>query len=234
VTRGATDARVTLALDASTYVGTVAVLRGRALAAHGDARMRGEDEERLLPAVVATLHAAGCTVPDVARVVCGGGPGSFTSLRIAAAIAKGIAAGNSAVRDEDVPLYPVSSLALIVAGARPALAPGRYVALLDAMRGERYAAVYDVGADGAVRDVERLGRIAEGGIAAECARFGARAIGPRESLAFAPHAHGVAALLDQVIAGGPVPLDGWEPDYGRLAEAQVKWEAAHGRPLSSA
>ena len=28
-----------------------------------------------------------------------------------------------------------------------------------------------------------------------------------------------------------VDLDRWEPDYGRLAEAQVKWEATHGRPL---
>jgi len=29
----------------------------------------------------------------------------------------------------------------------------------------------------------------------------------------------------------PVDLASWEPDYGRLAEAQVRWEAAHGRPL---
>jgi tRNA threonylcarbamoyladenosine biosynthesis protein TsaB len=28
-----------------------------------------------------------------------------------------------------------------------------------------------------------------------------------------------------------VSLDGWEPEYGRLAEAQVKWEAEHGREL---
>jgi tRNA threonylcarbamoyladenosine biosynthesis protein TsaB len=26
----------------------------------------------------------------------------------------------------------------------------------------------------------------------------------------------------------------WEPEYGRLAEAQVRWEAAHGRPLPNA
>jgi tRNA threonylcarbamoyladenosine biosynthesis protein TsaB len=25
----------------------------------------------------------------------------------------------------------------------------------------------------------------------------------------------------------------WEPNYGRLAEAQVKWEAAHGRALTA-
>jgi hypothetical protein len=27
-------------------------------------------------------------------------------------------------------------------------------------------------------------------------------------------------------------LDDWEPTYGRPAEAQVRWEAAHGRSLS--
>jgi tRNA threonylcarbamoyladenosine biosynthesis protein TsaB len=29
----------------------------------------------------------------------------------------------------------------------------------------------------------------------------------------------------------PAPLDQWEPGYGRLAEAQVQWEARHGVPL---
>jgi len=27
---------------------------------------------------------------------------------------------------------------------------------------------------------------------------------------------------------GPVSLADWEPSYGRLAEAQAKWEAVHG------
>jgi tRNA threonylcarbamoyladenosine biosynthesis protein TsaB len=48
-----------------------------------------------------------------------------------------------------------------------------------------------------------------------------------------PHARGAAAMLDHIIAFGRRPLDTWEPDYGRLAEAQVKWEATHGRPLTS-
>ena len=39
-------------------------------------------------------------------------------------------------------------------------------------------------------------------------------------------------MLWACLAAGPVALDGWEPSYGRLAEAQVKWEAAHGRPLA--
>lgn len=221
---------ITLALDASTYVGTVAVLRDRALVAEGEAVMRGEQEERLMPAVVATLGEAGCSVRDVTRVICGAGPGSFTSLRIAGAIAKGIAMGNGARVDG---LFAVSSLALIVAGRSGTLEPGRWLALLDAMRGERYAALYEVGAGGTAREIERLGLVLESDVARECERLGARAIGPKEMMEAAPHARGVAVLLGEIFARGRVPLDTWEPDYGRLAEAQVKWEAAHGRSLTS-
>ena len=220
---------ITLALDASTQVGTVAVLRDRALVAEGEAVMRGEWEERLMPAVAATLGEAGCSVRDVTRVICGAGPGSFTSLRIAGAIAKGIVMGNGARADG---LFAVSSLALIVAGRSAHLDPGRWLALLDAMRGERYAALFEVGPGGSVTEVERLGRIRESDVPGECVRLGARAIGPREMVDAAPHARGAAVLLDEILAHGRVPLDSWEPDYGRLAEAQVKWEALHQRPLA--
>jgi tRNA threonylcarbamoyladenosine biosynthesis protein TsaB len=220
---------ITLSIDASTYVGTVAVIRDRELVAQGEAVMRGEQEERLMPAVAATLGEAGCSVRDVGRVICGAGPGSFTSLRIAGAIAKGIVMGNG---DRVDGLFAVSSLALIVGGRSAQLEPGRWLALLDAMRGERYAALYEVGAGGRVREIERLGLVREGDIAGECERLGARAIGPKEMVEATPRASGVAVLLDEILANGRVSLDTWEPDYGRLAEAQVKWEAAHGRPLA--
>ena len=219
---------ITLALDASTQVGSVAVLRDRALVSEGEAVMRGEWEERLMPAVAATLGEAGCSVRDVTRVICGAGPGSFTSLRIAGAIAKGIVMGNGAKVEG---LFAVSSLALIVAGRSAQLEPGRWLALLDAMRGERYAALFEVGADGGVREIGRLGRIRESDVPRECERRGARAIGPREMVDVAPHARGAAILLDEIVAHGRVSLDSWEPEYGRLAEAQVKWETVHGRSL---
>lgn len=214
---------LTLALDASTYVGTVAVLSDGVVVAAREALMRGEHEERLMPAVLAALADARAVPRDVARVVCGAGPGSFTSLRIAAGIAKGVAHG------ADVPLYAVSSLALVVAGASPALPPGRYIAALDAMRGERYAQTIVVLANGRV--------VADGASAlATCeqlAATGDRVVGPLDPGAHAPHARGVAAMIEACLAEGPVDLDAWEPSYGRLAEAQVRWEAAHGRPLAS-
>ena len=84
---------ITLAFDASTYGGDVAVLSGSTLLAESAAAMKGAEEERLMPAVADTLARAKVDVTAIERVVCGAGPGSFTSLRIAGAIAKGIAKG---------------------------------------------------------------------------------------------------------------------------------------------
>lgn len=214
---------LTLAIDASTYVGTVALLRDGAVVAACEAAMRGEHEERLMPAVLATLADADVAPSRLARVVCGAGPGSFTSLRIAAGIAKGIAHGAG------IPLYAVSSPALIVAGAEPLLAPGEYVAVLDAMRSERYVQRVQVNADGRIVIVGELRILTPDQVTAE----GLSSVGPLEPGALKPHARGVARLLSVALAAGPVNLESWEPSYGRLAEAQVKWEAAHGRPLQA-
>lgn len=216
---------ITLALDASTYTGTVAVDRDGRLLAHGRVPMRGEHEERLMPAVADALAGAGVERGGVARIVCGGGPGSFTSLRIAASIAKGLATAWAC------PLYAVPSLALIVVGAEPAPAPGRYLAALDALRGESYVAGYAVDAEGGVAEVMPLRLVPHGEVAAVARSLDARLAGPGQPLDLAPDARGVARLADLIAATGAVDLGSWEPDYGRKAEAQVRWEAAHGRPL---
>jgi tRNA threonylcarbamoyladenosine biosynthesis protein TsaB len=217
---------LTLVIDASTYDGSVAVLRDGVLVAERVVAMRGETEERLMPAVLDVLADAGMEVAGVARVVCGEGPGSFTSLRIAGAIAKGIAFGN------DIPLFAVSSLALVVAGARE-LAPGAYLASLDAMRGERFVAPFHRDAAGFVTPMGSLSRVPAAQVGSVAATLGATPLGPLESLTAAPRAAGAAALLDAVLRAGAVSTESWEPTYGRLAEAQVKWEATHGRALGA-
>ena len=121
---------ITLALDASTYVGSVALLDGARVLAEQSVAMKGAEHERLMPAIVDVLQGGDVQVDDLSRVVCGEGPGSFTSLRIAGAIAKGIASGVG------IPLYAVPSMALIVAGAK--LSVGRYLVVVDALRGEAY------------------------------------------------------------------------------------------------
>jgi tRNA threonylcarbamoyladenosine biosynthesis protein TsaB len=118
-----------LAVDASTYAGTVAVLRDGEIVAESTVAMRGEREERLMPAVVEALGAAGIAPDALTGVVCGAGPGSFTSLRIAASIAKGLAFAAGA------PLLVVPSLALLAAGRRYPAGERCQVAM-DALRGE--------------------------------------------------------------------------------------------------
>ena len=103
---------ITLALDASTHRGSVAVLDDARVLVQSTAAMRGQDREQLMPAVATALREAGAGFHVVERVVCGAGPGSFTSLRIAASIAKGIAVGRA------IPLFAISSLALIVFSMR--------------------------------------------------------------------------------------------------------------------
>ena len=51
------------------------------------------------------------------------------------------------------------------------------------------------------------------------------------SLYARPHARGALVVAGAWDALPSLALDAWEPTYGRLAEAQVKWEAAHGRAL---
>ncbi len=213
---------ITLALDASTYTGTVAVLEGTRLVAERSVAMRGQHEERLMPAVAGCLAAAGWPAVRPAQIVCGEGPGSFTSLRIAGAIAKGL------VLALGVPLLAAPSLGLIVAGAA-GLAPGRYVAALDAMRGDAYVAPVTVGVDGRVTAIGDVTLVPSAEL--PLLATGATLIGPGQQVDALPHARGVAGLLGRGLLRS-VDADRWEPRYGRLAEAQVKWEAAHGRSLT--
>lgn len=217
---------LTLALDASTYGGTVAVLHGPAVLAMREVAMRGATEERLMPAVADTLGDAGVRVEALDRVVCGEGPGSFTSLRIAGSIAKGIAFARG------IPLFPVSSLALIVGAAMPPLPAGEYLAALDALREEAYVASCTVDDAGRVLAIGAM-RVLPNVELSALADRGTRIAGPGHRFAGAPHARGVANLQGWLASRAPADLASWEPVYGRLAEAQVRWEAAHGRPLAA-
>jgi tRNA threonylcarbamoyladenosine biosynthesis protein TsaB len=219
---------ITLVLEASTYAGSAAVIDGAQLLAERDVAMRGREHEALMPAVAGVLADAGVGPGAVERVVCGAGPGSFTSLRIAGAIAKGIAL--AAV----CPLIPISSLALVVASRQP-FVPGRYLAAIDALRGEHYVALYEIGAEGWLRALGPELRVPSPEVLERAAAHDAVAVGPgREGAAHVdPRAAAAARLANLIDATPAADLAAWEPAYGRLAEAQVKWEATHGRSLEA-
>jgi tRNA threonylcarbamoyladenosine biosynthesis protein TsaB len=221
----------TIAMDGSTYQGSVAILRDSQVVAErsigGDGQSpRAGKGETLMPAIAECLKESGIRRDSIARVVCGAGPGSFTSLRVAGSVAKGLAVGYG------VDLYAVSSLQLTVAGAQPTLPPGEYLSVLDAMRGEYFGARVTLLSDQTVVQSGPTTLVSAGQLM-ELTELEplVRAVGPGQSLDFHPHARGVAPLLKSLLDSGSVDLASWEPSYGRLAEAQVRWEAEHGRPL---
>lgn len=218
---------LTLALEGSTYEGSVALIRDAEVIA--EKTLRTEDAgipaagrgERLLPAIAECISAASVKRGAITQIVCGAGPGSFTSLRVAGAVAKGLAAGYGAK------LYAISSLVLTVTGARAVLVEGEYLSVLDAMRGEWFVARVNVSADGTVEQSGPAQVISGADLeAAARADRNLRVIGPAQQINARPHARGVAPLLRRIVKAGPVDLASWEPDYGRLPEAQVRLNAA--------
>jgi tRNA threonylcarbamoyladenosine biosynthesis protein TsaB len=89
----------------------------------------------LMPLVARVLERAELPVRRIDAIAVGVGPGTFTGLRIGIATARALAAATGAE------LRPVSSLAALAEGieAQPALP------LLDAKRGELFAALYEGG-----------------------------------------------------------------------------------------
>lgn len=217
---------ITLVVEASTYAGSAALLDGRDVVAERSVAMRGREHEMLMPAVSELLATSGLAPDAIGRVVCGAGPGAFTSLRIAASIAKGIAMSLG------VPLVAVPSLALLVA-ARTAPAAGRFLAVLDAMRDESYVQLFVVDGDGEMAALGDVSVIPTARVDARAAESGAVPLGPgRSGAEFAtPHAAAAGHITKMIDSADTANLAEWEPRYGRLAEAQVKWEAEHGRPL---
>jgi len=113
----------------------------------------------LLPLCAEALRAVGVAPAALAGIACGGGPGSFTGLRVGLSVAKGLAMPTG------VPLYVVSSLealALDILGRPsndPVASPITAVPCLDAGKGEIYVAAYVVDPERLVREVAPCARL---------------------------------------------------------------------------
>lgn len=178
----------------------------------------------LVPAMHRVLARAGRRPQDARGIVVSDGPGSFTGLRIGATVAKALA------HVYGCPLRSASALAAIARGAwresavvESAGCDQRVLAVTDALRGEFYAALYRIGPN--MLEVLEAPRVVTPSVLATWPAADLRA----EVLPVA------STLLDLLeVSGGTFPvhdLETWEPEYGRPAEAQARWEAAHGRRL---
>lgn len=133
-----------LAFDTSTDVLSLAVARGDRVWTQtlpGGAQA----SSGLIPAVLAMLAEADMPLTSLDAIVFGRGPGSFTGLRTACAVAQGLAFG------ADVPVLPVDTLLAVAEEARWAQVQAgelstdtdlTVLTLLDARMDEVYSAAY--------------------------------------------------------------------------------------------
>ena len=230
-----------LAIDSATDVGSIAIGQpGQVLAEILVSERRHATV--LAPAIHQVIKLSGLAHADLTGLVIGDGPGSFTGLRIGFATAKGLL-----FQRPELSLHTVPSL-LACAWPFRLLSGGPIAALYDALRDEVFAAIYRFSKDAVVTELApRLTTVTqltelEGVVPSLAVGNGAvlhhdqvrswtgrEPIGPPVA---APRAGALLQLLSVVDAAQLVEdPDSLEPDYGRLAEAQVKWEATHGREL---
>ncbi len=129
-----------LGFDTSTAVSAACVLRADGTAFEVTPAPAALSEppghaRELMPAVADCLARAELRFADLDAIAVGVGPGAFTGLRIGISTARALAAANA------TELRPVSSLAALATGAGDDLA----LPLIDAKRGEAFAALYERG-----------------------------------------------------------------------------------------
>lgn len=226
-----------LALETSSDRASVAVGQpGRIVA---EASLEGARQHAgALPALIErVLVEAGAGPADLTDVTLGDGPGSFTGLRVGASVAKAL------VRARGLAFHVTPALAAVAWNARPGR-DDRVLAVANALRGEVYAAEYRFSegrvavlqtpsvwlperllADCPVPDL--LAGTVPPGLTDRLAEWQ----GGRHPRVVVSTATAGALLELAALSGGAARVTdpaGWEPHYGRPAEAQAKWERDHG------
>jgi tRNA threonylcarbamoyladenosine biosynthesis protein TsaB len=159
----------------------------------------GRAAERLvrrpLGLITDALHAARCEREDIEAIAIGLGPGSYTGIRGAIALAQGWQLGRG------VQLLSVSSVECLAAQAAEEKMFGPVNIVIDAQRNEFYLARYEIG-PGQWRQTEAL-RLAPVAEIEQLHRAGQRIIGPDASqwFASAQEIYPDAAMLGRLACG---------------------------------
>ncbi len=143
-----------LGLDTSTQIASLAIVAGGRVAGSRSLARPLSSHASSLPGVVdELLSVSGLKIRDLKAIAVGIGPGSFTGLRIGLSYAKGIAMA-SGCATLGVPGFDAMALTAL---ERDNIDCGRLVAVVvDARKGEVYAALYRVVKDGLEKLTEEL------------------------------------------------------------------------------
>jgi tRNA threonylcarbamoyladenosine biosynthesis protein TsaB len=129
-----------LAIETSSEIGTVALASNGSILERRIETPRAQTE-RILPLVDELLSASGLVLRDLNAIAFGRGPGSFTGLRVAAAVSQGLAL---AVK---IPVLPVSSLAAMAQGVWRTDGEINALVCADARMGEVYWGAFEIRQD---------------------------------------------------------------------------------------
>jgi len=222
-----------LCLDTATPTARVAVLDGGGGVRFSAEATAERHSSHVLPLCAEALAAVAIAPANLAGIACGGGPGSFTGLRVGLAVVKGLALPTG------VPIYVISSLqalALDILAARGAERTA--VPCLDAGKGEVYVGGYVDGGAALVRETAAECRLAAGTLADWLAALsgpspavagnGAERHQIAGRLAIAgPTAVSIGRLaLLQRARGEAANLASAAPNYGRPPDITVKKKTA--------
>jgi tRNA threonylcarbamoyladenosine biosynthesis protein TsaB len=129
-----------LALDTSTDTLSIAVARGDRVWSHSSAGGAQASADGL-PTAQRLMQEAGLAWRELTAIVMGRGPGAFTGLRTACAMAQGLAWG------ADLPVLPIDTLLAVAEEAYSTASdlPGRerMLTVMDARMSQVYVAAYE-------------------------------------------------------------------------------------------
>ena len=187
-----------LALETANDHCSVALYDGKqVLALREDGRAR-EQTRLILPMIDSMLAEAGLSMPDIQLIAFSRGPGSFSGVRINAAVAQGLA------WTHDIPVVPVSTLRALAQAAWRTAQHRSVVAVLDARMNELYCAAYQLDAGQLMQasSVEQLIPYADSSFPVDAAQAivgsGSALFNPSLSLARYPELHASAVDVAQL------------------------------------
>lgn len=127
-----------LAIDTSSNLLSLALFNNQNIIAFENNQSQMQHGVLLLPKIKELLASNQVTAKEVDGIIVGMGPGSYTGLRI------GVTAAKMWAVSQNIPVYPVSSLAVMALSVEPSDKKVAIVPIVDARRESCYTAIYQI------------------------------------------------------------------------------------------